>query len=134
MELWRQVPAKVAQQYPDVALTHLCVDAALMSLMRNPLQFDVIVTGNMTGDIISDAEAMLAGSIGLLPSASLGASGRGLHEPVHGTAPDFAGKDVANPLAAILSEKRSPSWSPRPPPLRGRPRRRWRLRSTRCRP
>ncbi|MEJ0097332.1 MAG: 3-isopropylmalate dehydrogenase [Bauldia sp.] len=104
MQLWREVVTRVGSEYPDVALSHLFIDAAAMMLMRAPKEFDVIVTGNMFGDILSDAAAMLTGSIGMLPSASLGADGRkGLYEPVHGTAPDIAGKDIANPLAAILS-------------------------------
>ena len=103
MQLWRETVAKVGKQYPDVELTHLFVDAAAMQLFRMPKQFDVIVTGNMFGDILSDAAAMLTGSIGMLPSGSLGSSGFGLYEPVHGSAPDIAGQDKANPLAAILS-------------------------------
>jgi 3-isopropylmalate dehydrogenase len=103
MQLWREVVTRVGRDYPDVELTHLFVDAAAMALMRNPKQFDVIVTGNMFGDILSDAAAMLTGSIGMLPSASLGTARFGLYEPVHGSAPDIAGKDIANPLAAILS-------------------------------
>ena len=103
MALWREVVTEIGREYPDVELSHLYVDAAVMQLMRNPLQFDVIVTGNVFGDILSDAAAMLTGSIGMLPSASLGDGPRGLYEPVHGTAPDIAGKDIANPLAAILS-------------------------------
>jgi 3-isopropylmalate dehydrogenase len=103
MQLWRETVAKVGRGYPDVELTHLFVDAAAMQLFRLPKQFDVIVTGNMFGDILSDAAAMLTGSIGMLPSASLGESSFGLYEPVHGSAPDIAGKDLANPLAAILS-------------------------------
>lgn len=103
MALWREVVIEVGKQYPDVELTHLFIDAASMALIRNPRQFDVVVTGNVFGDILSDAAAMLAGSIGMLPSASLGADRKGLYEPVHGTAPDIAGKDIANPLAAILS-------------------------------
>jgi 3-isopropylmalate dehydrogenase len=101
--LWRQVMVRLGREYPDVELSHLYVDAAAMALMRNPLQFDVVVTGNIFGDILSDAAAMLTGSIGMLPSASLGAGKLGLYEPVHGTAPDIAGKDIANPLASILS-------------------------------
>ena len=101
--LWREVMTEVARQYPDVELTHLYVDAAAMALMRHPKQFDVMVTGNVFGDILSDAAAMLTGSIGMLPSASLGHGQKGLYEPVHGTAPDIAGKDIANPLASILS-------------------------------
>jgi 3-isopropylmalate dehydrogenase len=103
MQLWRDVATRVGAQYPDVELTHLFVDAAAMQLMRAPRQFDVMVTGNVFGDILSDAAAMLTGSIGMLPSASLGRDRKGLYEPVHGSAPDIAGKDVANPLAAILS-------------------------------
>ena len=102
-QLWREVMTRVGREYPDVELTHLFVDAAAMQLMRAPLQFDVMVTGNIFGDILSDAAAMLTGSIGMLPSASLGRGALGLYEPVHGTAPDIAGKNVANPLAAILS-------------------------------
>lgn len=103
MALWREVVTRVGADYPDVELSHLYVDAAVMQLIRDPRQFDVIVTGNVFGDILSDAAAMLTGSIGMLPSASLGYDHRGLYEPVHGTAPDIAGKDVANPLASILS-------------------------------
>lgn len=103
MQLWRDVVTRVGRAYPDVELTHQFVDAAAMQLMRAPRQFDVMVTGNVFGDILSDAAAMLTGSIGMLPSASLDGRNRGLYEPVHGTAPDIAGKDVANPLAAILS-------------------------------
>jgi 3-isopropylmalate dehydrogenase len=104
MQLWRTVVTRVGEQYPDVTLSHAYVDAAAMMLMRAPTDFDVIVTGNMFGDILSDAAAMLTGSIGMLPSASLGVDGvKGLYEPVHGTAPDIAGKNVANPLGAILS-------------------------------
>jgi 3-isopropylmalate dehydrogenase len=103
MQLWRAVATRVGKDYPDVELTHQFVDAAAMMLMRAPKQFDVIVTGNVFGDILSDAAAMLTGSIGMLPSASLGEGTQGLYEPVHGTAPDIAGKNIANPLAAILS-------------------------------
>jgi len=103
MQLWREVATRVGRDYPDVELTHQFVDAAAMMLMRAPRQFDVIVTGNVFGDILSDAAAMLTGSIGMLPSASLGKGSQGLYEPVHGTAPDIAGKNIANPLAAILS-------------------------------
>lgn len=102
-QLWREVVTRVAREYPDVSLSHQFVDAAAMQLMRAPKQFDVIVTGNIFGDILSDAAAMLTGSIGMLASASLGSGTQGLYEPVHGTAPDIAGKDLANPLAAILS-------------------------------
>ena len=103
MQLWREVVTRVGAEYPDVELTHLFVDAAAMQLMRAPKQFDVMVTGNIFGDILSDAAAMLTGSIGMLPSASMGTGTLGLFEPVHGTAPDIAGRDLANPLAAILS-------------------------------
>jgi 3-isopropylmalate dehydrogenase len=103
MQLWRDVVTRVGRDYPDVELTHQFVDAAVMMLMRAPKQFDVMVMGNVFGDIVSDAAAMLTGSIGMLPSASLAGDRKGLYEPVHGSAPDIAGKDVANPLAAILS-------------------------------
>jgi len=102
-ELWKQVVGKVATEYPDVELSHMYVDNCAMQLVRNPKQFDVIVTGNMFGDILSDEASMLTGSIGMLPSASLDARGKGLYEPSHGSAPDIAGKDLANPLATILS-------------------------------
>jgi 3-isopropylmalate dehydrogenase len=101
--LWRQVMIRVSREYPDVELSHMLVDAAAMMLVRNPKQFDVMVTGNIFGDILSDEAGMLTGSIGMLPSASLGAGKKGLYEPVHGSAPDIAGKDIANPLASILS-------------------------------
>jgi 3-isopropylmalate dehydrogenase len=101
--LWRETMVRVGKNYPDVELRHLYVDAAAMALMRDPKQFDVMVTGNIFGDILSDAAAMLTGSIGMLPSASMGTGTRGLFEPVHGTAPDIAGRDIANPLASILS-------------------------------
>jgi len=101
--LWRQVIIRVGREYPDVELSHLLIDAAAMVLVRNPKQFDVIVTGNMFGDILSDEAGMLTGSIGMLPSASLADDKKGLYEPVHGSAPDIAGKDIANPLASILS-------------------------------
>jgi 3-isopropylmalate dehydrogenase len=94
---------EVAKEYPDVALTHMYVDNAAMQLVRAPRDFDVIVTGNLFGDILSDEAAMLTGSIGMLPSASMNASGQGLYEPSHGSAPDIAGKGVANPIATILS-------------------------------
>ena len=103
MQLWREVVTDVGKEYPDVELSHLYVDNAAMQLLRNPKQFDVIVTGNMFGDILSDEASMLTGSIGMLPSASLNESGFGLYEPIHGSAPDIAGKGVANPLATILS-------------------------------
>ena len=102
-ELWRDIVTEIAADYPDVELSHMYVDNAAMQLIRAPKQFDVILTGNMFGDILSDAAAMLTGSIGMLPSASLNASGVGLYEPVHGSAPDIAGQDKANPLAMILS-------------------------------
>ncbi|HLO88935.1 MAG TPA: 3-isopropylmalate dehydrogenase [Nostocaceae cyanobacterium] len=102
-QLWRDRLTKLASEYPDVELTHLYVDNAAMQLVRAPKQFDTIVTGNLFGDILSDAAAMLTGSIGMLPSASLGASGPGVFEPVHGSAPDIAGQDKANPLAQVLS-------------------------------
>ncbi|MDH4190349.1 MAG: 3-isopropylmalate dehydrogenase [Betaproteobacteria bacterium] len=102
-ELWKQVVIEVARDFPDVALTHMYVDNCAMQLVRNPKQFDVIVTGNMFGDILSDEASMLSGSIGMLPSASLDAANKGLYEPIHGSAPDIAGKGVANPLATILS-------------------------------
>ena len=101
--LWREVVTEVGKDYPDVELSHMYVDNAAMQLVRAPRQFDVIVTGNMFGDILSDEASMLTGSIGMLPSASLDANGKGLYEPIHGSAPDIAGKDVANPLATILS-------------------------------
>jgi 3-isopropylmalate dehydrogenase len=103
MQLWRTVVTRVGREYPDVELRHLFVDAAVMLLMKEPKSFDVMVMGNVFGDILSDAAAMLTGSIGMLPSASLGAGRKGLYEPVHGSAPDIAGRDIANPLAAILS-------------------------------
>jgi 3-isopropylmalate dehydrogenase len=102
-ELWKQVVTEVGRDYPDVALSHMYVDNCAMQLVRNPKQFDVIVTGNMFGDILSDEASMLSGSIGMLPSASLDAANKGLYEPIHGSAPDIAGKGVANPLATILS-------------------------------
>lgn len=102
-QLWRDVVTEVAGDFPDVELSHMYVDNAAMQLIRNPRQFDVIVTGNMFGDILSDAASMLTGSIGMLPSASLNASGFGMYEPIHGSAPDIAGTGKANPLATILS-------------------------------
>jgi 3-isopropylmalate dehydrogenase len=102
-QLWRDVVTETAREYPDVALSHMYVDNAAMQLLRAPKQFDVMVTGNMFGDILSDEASMLTGSIGMLPSASLDANGKGLYEPIHGSAPDIAGKGVANPLATILS-------------------------------
>ncbi len=100
---WREVVTAVAAGYPDVALAHMYVDTVAMELVRSPTSFDVIVTGNLFGDILSDEASMLAGSIGMLPSASLDASGKGLYEPIHGSAPDIAGQDRANPLATLLS-------------------------------
>ncbi|MDP1539621.1 MAG: 3-isopropylmalate dehydrogenase [Moraxellaceae bacterium] len=102
-ELWKQVVTDIAAEYPDVELSHMYVDNAAMQLVRAPKQFDVIVTGNLFGDILSDEAAMLTGSIGMLPSASLDANKKGMYEPCHGSAPDIAGKGVANPLATILS-------------------------------
>jgi 3-isopropylmalate dehydrogenase len=101
--LWREIVTAVARDYSDVALSHMYVDNAAMQLVRNPRQFDVIVTGNLFGDILSDEASMLAGSIGMLPSASLDERQKGLYEPIHGSAPDIAGQDKANPLATILS-------------------------------
>ena len=102
-QLWRDVMNELAPEYPDVELSHMLVDNAAMQLVRAPKQFDVLVTGNMFGDILSDEAAMLTGSIGMLPSASLDANNKGLYEPCHGSAPDIAGQGVANPLATILS-------------------------------
>ncbi|MFL9840942.1 3-isopropylmalate dehydrogenase [Sphingomonas sp. ST-64] len=102
-QLWRDVVTEMSAHYPDVALTHMYVDNAAMQLVRNPGQFDVIVTGNLFGDILSDQASMCAGSIGMLPSASLGAGRKGLYEPIHGSAPDIAGQGKANPCATILS-------------------------------
>jgi 3-isopropylmalate dehydrogenase len=102
-QLWREVVTTEARSFRDVELTHMYVDNCAMQLVRNPKQFDVIVTGNMFGDILSDEASMLTGSIGMLPSASLDERGKGLYEPIHGTAPDIAGKGLANPLATILS-------------------------------
>jgi 3-isopropylmalate dehydrogenase len=102
-QLWREVVTAVGAEYPDVELAHMYVDNAAMQLLRAPKQFDVIVTGNMFGDILSDEASMLTGSIGMLPSASLDERGKGLYEPIHGSAPDIAGQGVANPLATILS-------------------------------
>jgi 3-isopropylmalate dehydrogenase len=102
-QLWREVLTQESRNYPDVELTHMYVDNCAMQLVRHPKQFDVIVTGNMFGDILSDEASMLTGSIGMLPSASLDERGKGLYEPIHGTAPDIAGKGLANPLATILS-------------------------------
>ncbi len=103
-ELWREVAEKCAEDYPDVSLSHMYVDNASMQLVRTPKQFDVIVTSNMFGDILSDLASMLTGSIGMLPSASMEKSRKGIYEPIHGSAPDIAaGKGIANPLATILS-------------------------------
>ncbi len=102
-ELWREVVTKVAADYPDVSLQHMYVDNAAMQLVRQPKQFDVIVTENMFGDILSDLASMLTGSIGMLPSASINETGQGIYEPIHGSAPDIAGQNKANPLATILS-------------------------------
>ncbi len=102
-ELWRQVMIELSAEYPEVELTHMYVDNAAMQLIRAPKQFDVMVTGNIFGDILSDEASMLTGSIGMLPSASLDANNKGMYEPSHGSAPDIAGKDIANPLATILS-------------------------------
>jgi 3-isopropylmalate dehydrogenase len=101
--LWREVVSETAMDYPDVTLSHMYVDNAAMQLVRNPRQFDVIVTGNLFGDILSDIASVLAGSIGMLPSASLDSRSKGLYEPIHGSAPDIAGQNRANPLATILS-------------------------------
>ena len=100
---WRDIISSLSREYPEVELSHMLVDNAAMQLVRDPKQFDVMVTGNLFGDILSDIAAMLTGSIGMLPSASLNGSNKGLYEPVHGSAPDIAGKDLANPLASILS-------------------------------
>lgn len=102
-ELWKEIVIEVGKDYPEVELSHMYVDNAAMQLVRAPKQFDVIVTGNIFGDILSDAASMLTGSIGMLPSASLDENNKGMYEPIHGSAPDIAGKDIANPLATILS-------------------------------
>ena len=102
-EFWREIVTEIGREYPEVELSHMYVDNAAMQLVRAPKQFDVIVTGNIFGDILSDLASMLTGSIGMLPSASLDASGKGLYEPSHGSAPDIAGRNIANPLATILS-------------------------------
>ena len=102
-QLWRDIAEEIAPEYPDVQLSHMLVDNCAMQLVRNPRQFDVMVCGNMFGDILSDEASMLTGSIGMLPSASLDAKGKGLYEPIHGSAPDIAGQGKANPLAMILS-------------------------------
>ena len=105
MQLWREVVISISKQYPEVALSHQYVDNAAMQLLKNPKQFDVIVTGNMFGDILSDEASMLTGSIGMLPSASLNEHGFGLYEPIHGSAPDIAGKNIANPLARYCLQR-----------------------------
>lgn len=102
-ELWKEIVIEVSKDYPEVELSHMYVDNAAMQLVRAPKQFDVIVTGNIFGDILSDAASMLTGSIGMLPSASLDENNKGMYEPIHGSAPDIAGQDIANPLATILS-------------------------------
>jgi len=102
-ELWREVVTRVSKDYPEVNLEHMYVDNAAMQLVRDPGQFDVIVTSNMFGDILSDLASMLTGSIGMLPSASLNTEGQGMYEPIHGSAPDIAGRNIANPLATIIS-------------------------------
>lgn len=102
-ELWKEIMTDLAKEYPQVQLSHMYVDNAAMQLVKNPKQFDVVVTGNIFGDILSDQASMLTGSIGMLPSASLNETGKGLYEPSHGSAPDIAGQDIANPLATVLS-------------------------------
>jgi 3-isopropylmalate dehydrogenase len=102
-ELWREVVESVSKNYPEVELSHMLVDNAAMQLVKTPKQFDVIVSSNLFGDILSDIGSMLTGSIGMLPSASLDIKSKGLYEPVHGTAPDIAGKGIVNPIATILS-------------------------------
>ena len=102
-ELWRETAERVGAEFPDVELSHMYVDNAAMQLVRTPKQFDVMVTSNLFGDVLSDLASMLTGSIGMLPSASLDENGKGLYEPIHGSAPDIAGKGIANPLATILS-------------------------------
>ena len=102
-ELWRQIMIEMSKEYPKIELTHMYVDNAAMQLIKNPKQFDVMVTGNICGDILSDEASMLTGSIGMLPSASLDSNNKGMYEPSHGSAPDIAGKNIANPLATILS-------------------------------
>ena len=115
--LWREVVLRVAKDYPDIELSHMYVDNAAMQLVRAPKQFDVIVTGNIFGDILSDEAAMLTGSIGMLPSASLDSANKGMYEPIHGSAPDIAGKGVANPLATILSAAMMLRYTLNEPPL-----------------
>ena len=101
--VWRETVTRIAAEYPDVELQHMYVDNAAMQLVHNPGQFDVLLTGNLFGDILSDEASMITGSIGMLPSASIGETGRGMYEPIHGSAPDIAGKGIANPIATILS-------------------------------
>jgi len=119
-QLWREVVVQEAAKAPDIELSHMYVDNCAMQLVRNPKQFDVIVTGNLFGDILSDEASMLTGSIGMLPSASLDADGKGLYEPIHGSAPDLAGRGVANPLATILSAAMMLRYSLREPQAAGR--------------
>jgi 3-isopropylmalate dehydrogenase len=119
-ELWRNVITALSDEYTDVELSHMYVDNAAMQLVRAPKQFDVMVTGNMFGDILSDAAAMLTGSIGMVPSASLDSNGKGMYEPIHGSAPDIAGQGVANPLATILSVAMMLRYSLDEPELAGR--------------
>src|SRR2546421_6542767 len=109
--LWRAVVSRVAERYPDVACTHMLVDAFAMELLRRPQAFDVVVTENLFGDILTDEASMLAGALGMLPSASLGAGTLGLYEPIHGSAPDIAGRGIANPIGAILSAALLLRWS-----------------------
>jgi 3-isopropylmalate dehydrogenase len=109
--LWREIAIAVGRDHPDVALEHLLVDTAAMQLVKNPARFDVVVTENMFGDILTDEASVLAGSMGMLPSASLGDTGPGLYEPIHGSAPDIAGEGVANPVGTILSAALLLRWS-----------------------
>jgi 3-isopropylmalate dehydrogenase len=109
--LWREVVSRVATNFPDVRCTHMLVDAFAMEILRRPSAFDVVVTENLFGDILTDEASMLAGSLGMLPSASLGAGSLGLYEPIHGSAPDIAGKGLANPIGAILSAAMLLRWS-----------------------
>jgi hypothetical protein len=102
-QLWKEVVIRVGKDYPDVELSHMYIDNAAMQLLRNPKYFDVVVTGNIFGDILSDEASMLAGSLGMLPSASISGGGPGIYEPVHGSAPDIAGQDIANPMAMVMS-------------------------------
>jgi 3-isopropylmalate dehydrogenase len=102
-QLWKEVVIRVGKEYPDIELSHMYIDNAAMQLLRNPKYFDTVVTGNIFGDILSDEASMLAGSLGMLPSASISNAGPGIYEPVHGSAPDIAGKDIANPMAMVLS-------------------------------